>query len=512
MSNGAPAAATVDGLFRQLADGLPQGLLVHRGGLPLYANLAAARAFGFAGPDALIAAGTQETLIPAIGPGWQSDTTATRRVTAKRRDGTPILIDLRAGTVEWADGGAEALTITDVTQRETSDAVLRDSEAGYRRLFENIPDGVFRITEDRQLLEGNPALVDMLGFDSLDELRTALTQPDHCTFVDPDGWDSLVAELKNSGRVRDQQAQWRCRNGEAIWVMLNMTVAPGAGGSELVFEGSAVEITEQRDAQLSLIHAKEAAELANRAKSEFLAHMSHELRTPLNCVIGFSQILMNEMFGPLGRDSYREYAHDINTASNHLLGLISDILDISKIEAGELEIFDAPVDVGGLLVNCLTMMRDRADAAGITVGVEFDHDLPELLADELRLKQIVLNLLSNAVKFTPAAGRVRVSAFVGDDGGMVIEVADTGVGIAPENLERVMAPFEQVRSATTLTHEGTGLGLYLAKTLAEMHDGRIEIESELGKGTTVSVRLPPSRTLDAPENSGRRQTARQAVD
>ncbi|MEK9755154.1 MAG: ATP-binding protein, partial [Rhodospirillaceae bacterium] len=241
---------------------------------------------------------------------------------------------------------------------------------------------------------------------------------------------------------------------------------------------------------LSLVHAKEAAELANRAKSEFLAHISHELRTPLNCVIGFSQILMNEMFGPLGRDSYREYAHDINTAGNHLLGLISDILDISKIEAGELEIFDAPVDIGGLLVNCLTIMRDRADAAGVTIAVEFDHDLPELLADELRLKQIVLNLLSNAIKFTPAAGQVKVAAFIDGDGGMVIRVSDTGVGIAEENLERVMAPFEQVRSAPTLTHEGTGRGLYLAKTLAEMHDGRIEIESELGKGTHVTVHLP----------------------
>lgn len=216
---------------------------MHRGGRPLYANPAAARVFGFADPDALIATGSLETLLPAIGSGWQSDTT-TRRVAARRRDGTPILIDLRAGAVDWADGGAEALTIVDVTQRETSDAALRDSEASYRRLFENIPDGVFRITEDRQLLEGNPALVKMLGFDSLDELRTALAQPDHCTFVDPDGWDRVVAELKNSGQVRDQQAQWRCRDGEVIWVMLNMTVAPGAGGSELVFEGNAVEITE----------------------------------------------------------------------------------------------------------------------------------------------------------------------------------------------------------------------------------------------------------------------------
>jgi len=368
-----------------------------------------------------------------------------------------------------------------------------------------VPDGIFRVAVDRRVLEINPALAGMVGYDGPEELKRMLQNPGFTVFYEPDGWMRAVDQLMQDGIVKDYQVQWRCKDGRVIWVSLNLAAVEEEDC--VVIEGSAVEITEQRNAALSLLRAKEAAEIANHAKSEFLAHMSHELRTPLNCVIGFSQILMNEMFGPLGTDSYREYASDINTAGNHLLGLISDILDISKIEAGELEIFDAPVDFGELLLRCMTMMRDRADTAGVTLAVDFDRELPMISADELRIKQIVLNLLSNAVKFTPQGGRIRTSAFVGEDGGMVIRVSDTGVGIAAEDIERVLAPFEQVRLAPTLTHEGTGLGLYLTKSLTEMHGGTVTIESVLEEGTQVTVGLPPVRTLSGPASEAAREAA-----
>ncbi len=496
------------GAFRHLADALPYGLLVHREFQPLYANPAAAAMFGFDDAAALLTAGKIDKLfaegaldrLSALAPP-ASAANADQSVSARRLDGRPIVLAVRPIEVDWSDGKAIAITLVDVTHQESADLALRDSEASYRRLFENVPNGVFRITEEGEILESNPALIRMLGYEDADAVGLAFSGPDGSVFVDDDGWAKIAERLKRDGRARDHEVQWRCRNGAIIWVTLNLTAVPGASGAKVI-EGSAVEITEQRNVQLSLLRAKEAAELSNRAKSEFLAHMSHELRTPLNCVIGFSQILMNEMFGPLGRDSYREYAADIHTAGHHLLGLISDVLDISKIEAGEFEIFDAPVDIGAVLINCMTMMRDRADSAGVTVAVEFDHDLPQLMADELRIKQIILNLLSNSIKFTPPAGAVRVSANIEANGDMMLSVSDTGIGIAPENLERVLAPFEQVRSATTLTHEGTGLGLYLVKTLSEMHQGRVEVTSEPGKGTRVSVRLPATRVLPASSQGG----------
>jgi PAS domain S-box-containing protein len=485
-----------DGVFRCLADGLPQGLIVHRDFVPLYANPAAAVVLGFETPADLVASASLSAVFPDDLDRDPDPVPTGHRVRVERPDGSPALLELRVSEIEWSDGKAACFSFHDVSMQESAEVALRASEATYRRLFENVPDGIFRVTADRRVLEINPALARMVGYDDPDELKEVLATPGTTVFLDPDGWSKAVGQLRQDGIVKDYQAEWRCKDGSVIWVSLNLAAVEEEIG--LVIEGSAVDITEQRDAALSLLRAKEAAEIANHAKSEFLAHMSHELRTPLNCVIGFSQILMNEMFGPLGRDSYREYATDINTAGNHLLGLISDILDISKIEAGELEIIDVPVDLGELLLHCMTMMRDRADTAGVTLGVDFDRELPMISADELRIKQIVLNLLSNAVKFTPQGGRIRISAFVDADRSMVIRVVDTGVGIASEDIERVLAPFEQVRLAPTLSHEGTGLGLYLTKSLAEMLDGAIAIESAPGEGTQVTVTLPPARTLAGP--------------
>ena len=244
-----------------------------------------------------------------------------------------------------------------------------------------------------------------------------------------------------------------------------------------------------------MLIAKETAELANRSKSEVLAHMSHEVRTPLNSVIGFSEMLEKEIFGSLGDAKYQEYAKDIHASGTHLLNLISDILDISKIEAGELDFTEVSVDVGEIIVSSTRMVADRVERGGITLGLEVPQSLPRLRGDALRLKQILLNLLSNAIKFTPPDGQVTIEAKVDGSNAMVWKVVDTGVGIAATNLSRVLHPFEQVRDNAALAHEGTGLGLYLTNALTELHDGTLEIESEVGKGTTVTVRFPPERTI-----------------
>ncbi|MGA9658262.1 MAG: PAS domain-containing sensor histidine kinase [Asticcacaulis sp.] len=256
---------------------------------------------------------------------------------------------------------------------------------------------------------------------------------------------------------------------------------------------SLVEKLEQSRSQQTILArkyemAKIRAEAANHAKSEFLANMSHELRTPLNAINGFSEIMASEMFGPLGHARYKEYAGDILNSGQHLLSLINDILDMSKIEAGKLTLHIEPVAIDEVVEDTLRLLRQKAEKAGLKVRVHLPK-LPEISADFRALKQILLNLLTNAVKFTPQGGTITISA-VHTENNVHIYVADTGIGIAEKDMERLAKPFEQVENQFSRTKEGTGLGLALTKSLIEMHNGRFEVDSQLGEGTTVTVILP----------------------
>ncbi|PYN14132.1 MAG: hypothetical protein DME06_05400 [Candidatus Rokuibacteriota bacterium] len=229
-------------------------------------------------------------------------------------------------------------------------------------------------------------------------------------------------------------------------------------------------------------------EAANRHKSEFLANMSHELRTPLNAIIGFSEVLLERMFGEIN-PKQAEYLDDILASGRHLLSLINDILDLSKIEAGRQELELAPFDLPLTLENALTLVRERATRHGITLDLAIDGRLGPCVGDERKVKQIVLNLLSNAVKFTPAGGRIGLRATSADDA-VEISVSDTGIGIAPDDQEAIFEEFRQVGASSSSKHEGTGLGLTLARKLVELHGGRIWLQSEVGKGSTFTFSLP----------------------
>ena len=258
-------------------------------------------------------------------------------------------------------------------------------------------------------------------------------------------------------------------------------------------------ITAKQDAEQSATLARESmlrAQAANRTKSEILANVSHELRTPLNAIIGFSELICTQLFGPDRTEKYIEYVRDVHDSGKHLLGVINDILDFAKIDAGELKLYEEATDLSAVITSCRNMIATRAQKAGLALEIPARGAPILILADERKLKQILLNLLSNAVKFTPAGGRVSV-AIDSTEESLSIIVSDTGIGIAPEHIERALAPFQQVDSDLNRRYDGTGLGLSITKSLIEMHGGRLAIESTLGVGTTVTVALPRWRIARA---------------
>jgi signal transduction histidine kinase len=257
-----------------------------------------------------------------------------------------------------------------------------------------------------------------------------------------------------------------------------------------------LDITERKRFEADLRRAKEEAELASRTKTEFLANMSHELRTPLNAVIGFAEIMQGEVFGPLGDGRYSEYAADIRDSGQHLLNLINDLLDVSKIEFGKVELVEETVELTGILDSCMRLMRDRADQAALELTAVTPPNLPYLRADSRRLKQILLNLMSNAVKFTPSGGQVTVRVTLPEEGGIRIAVSDTGIGIAAHDLAKALQPFGQIDSRMTRKYQGTGLGLPLTKSMIELHGGSLQLDSVVGRGTTATLWLPPSRLVE----------------
>jgi two-component system cell cycle sensor histidine kinase PleC len=253
------------------------------------------------------------------------------------------------------------------------------------------------------------------------------------------------------------------------------------------------KIIEAKNAALKTLLIE--ADNANKSKSEFLATMSHELRTPLNAIIGFSDVLKKQLYGTLGNERYLEYVADINASGLHLLAIINDILDLAKAEAGKLELREDTFDMIQCVQDCIQMCRGRADEGGVKLTLDAPQWELDAFGDERLLRQLILNLVSNGVKFTPPNGQVRVHLSAGERTGILIEVSDTGIGIPPEHLDRVLRPFEQVERALSRRHGGTGLGLPFAKKIAELHGGSLWLDSEVDKGTHVSVRLPAERLI-----------------
>jgi PAS domain S-box-containing protein len=291
------------------------------------------------------------------------------------------------------------------------------------------------------------------------------------------------------------------RDGEPRVLSASKSVFHGEDGEDSMVVTVWLDITERKRAERDLLAAKEQAELANRSKTEFLANMSHETRTPLNAIIGFSQVIAGEMLGPIGTPKYIGYAHDILVSAEHLLGIINDILDLSKLEAGKLDLTEEVIDLPKTMEDLLQLADAKARASEIRIVLRREGAVPPLLADARKVKQIVLNLLINAIKFSHAGGEVAIVLRT-LSGAVTIDVVDHGIGMDAEEVALAMTRFGQVASAWTRKHDGTGLGLPLAIGLTEIHGGTLTVRSTKGVGTTVTVAFPRERSQPLHEAVG----------
>ena len=404
-----------------------------------------------------------------------------------RPDGT--VIEIVGKPLPSGDGFVS--TYTDITERDQAETysdlliqALDRSGAGIA-IFD--PDDNLVLT-NRTVRASNSFVtgLSMPGF-SYDDWGKALLDANMVANVD--GREQAWLEKWIRHR-HDPQSAIEVERTDGEWRLVEVVILQ-SGHTVMVSN----DITELKRAQIALIDAKEEAELASRAKTDFLANMSHELRTPLNSVIGFSELLISTDFETLGMDSVNEYLGDINRSGRHLLRLISDILDISKIEVGELKLDEEALCLRELVEECLRMINERARRAGTQIT---NHDRPpkvRLYADETRIKQIILNLLTNAIKFTQRGGEITLGWFHDDNGALSLRVTDTGTGMAEENIRVALEPFGQVANSMTREHEGAGLGLPLSRRLAQLHQAELSIDSRIGEGTTVIVTFPAERVV-----------------
>jgi PAS domain S-box-containing protein len=377
--------------------------------------------------------------------------------------------------------------------REELLATLRECAHKYRAVFENTALGIFHFLEDGKWTSANSNIAVLLGYADPGELLKAQPDLNDKFFVDPEQRAAWLDKVKANRRHAEECAIFT-KDGDALWVNLSGYQTLDAHGVK-GFECTLYDITEHKQAETALLRAKEQADFANRSKSEFLANMSHELRTPLNAIIGFSEIIKDQLFGDAGQPQYVEYSKDIYDSGQLLLSLINDILDMSKIEAGKRQLQEVTLNIDMIAHSVSRLVDARAKAGKVRLNLHIPRNFSALRGEEKAMKQIVTNLLTNAIKFTNEGGSVTLSAILDREGRMIINVIDSGIGMAPSDIAVAMAPFGQIESALSRKHQGTGLGLPLTKALVELHDGTLELKSELGIGTTVTLTFPAARVV-----------------
>jgi PAS domain S-box-containing protein len=384
-------------------------------------------------------------------------------------------------------------TLTDVEERQRTEKALNEAEEKYRTIVENAAGGIYQITTDGMFLSANPAMAKILGFENMDSL---LAHPEYShmkIYTSAQDHARYERELQTFGALQNFETMVVRKNGERIWVNENARAVQDNAGHVLYYEGSMEDITSRKKAELNLKEAKIQSDVANRAKSEFLANISHELRTPLNSIIGFAEIIKNEMLGPVENRQYWEYAKDIHEGGCNLLKIINEILDLSRIEVGERQLRDDVVDVKDVIEAALNFLAPRFERGQLTIKNRLENHNVLIIGEEQAFKQIMLNILSNAMNFTPEGGRVTISAELDGKDQLRISITDTGIGMDKADIEKAITPFGQLEAGFDKTRGGAGLGLTIVNALVGLHKGKLDIVSQKNVGTTVSVILPAQR-------------------
>jgi PAS domain S-box-containing protein len=482
-------------------DRLPMAVVVYRGNQLIYANRTLLDWTGYGDLEAIEAGRGLEGLFVEPHPATPAKLRDGGQALAiATRSGEALAVEARLFTVGWDGASASMLVLIRAAGEErlkASDRSMRELQTQARELrsiLDTATDGVVVVERDGRIGSLNRSAEALFGYEA-HELSgrpfVDLFAPEsHRAALDYLDGLALngVASVLNDGR----EVIGRVRQGGLIPLFMTMgRIAEGTEKFCAVFR----DITQWKRAEEDLLNAKRQAERASSAKSDFLAKISHEIRTPLNAIIGFSEVMMDESFGPIGTERYREYLRDIHASGGHLISLINDLLDLSKIEAGKLDLTFTSVNLNELVRQCVAMMQPQANQQRIIIRTSLSPTLPPVVVDARSIRQIVLNLLSNSIKFTTAGGQVIVSTALTERGEAVLRVRDTGIGMSEKEIETALEPFRQLATSTRWGSGGTGLGLPLTKALAEANRATFSIKSAVNAGTLVEITFPSTRVL-----------------
>jgi PAS domain S-box-containing protein len=512
--NGNAARDTQEG--RPILDRLPIGILVYRLNNLIYANRAFLDWTGYPTLEALGEAGGLdslfiETKVDSVGPqagqddghnaGNNGSKNGSKTLTITTPNGQQMPVQGRLFSVTW--NGDNALVLMLNTMPTIAAASNKDAEAALRRaedenhelkaILDTATDGVLVLDRAGRVLSANRSAEALFGYGPKDfamlmfgDLFAPESRRAALDYLDRLARDTapmllnegkeLIGRVRQGGLVPLYMTMGRIEDGEKLCAVLR-------------------DVTAWKRTEEELINARQQAEKASTAKSEFLAKISHEIRTPLNAIIGFSEVMMDERFGPVGNDRYRQYLKDIHSSGGHLISLLNDLLDLSKIEAGKLDLTFVSVNLNDLVQQCVAIMQQQANRERVIIRSSLALNLPQIVADARSVRQIVLNLLSNSIKFTGAGGQVIVSTALTDDAEVSLRVRDTGVGMSEKELQTALEPFRQLATSTRWGSSGTGLGLPITKALTEANHARFRITSEVASGTLVEVSFPGTRVL-----------------
>jgi PAS domain S-box-containing protein len=506
------APGALDLRFRSVLENAVQGFLIHQDFRPIFANQAFADLFGYPDPASILAL---ESIIGLYAPDERERLTGYRdarlhggaapvkyEYQGLRADGSLVWLENLVSVVDWDGGPAFFNAATDISDRKRTEELLRESERRFRDYAESATDWLWAMDENLRWTYFSGRFEEATGHPPsrfLGKTRRELIEKGDTVYgpmTTRADWDRHLADLEAHRPFRNFRHPRILPDGQIRYVSISGKPVWDEEGNFKGYRGTGANVTDQVVAELALrqreaelrMH-RDRAEEANLAKSKFLANVSHELRTPLNAIIGFSDIMSHALLGDQDPERYREYAKNIHDSAAQLLKLITDILDITTIQAGEHPFSIERVSFAEMVEECFTLSHELSNDRKVELVADLPGDLPPMRADRSAIRRILLNLLSNAIRYSPDGGTVTVSASA-TDGWFDFAVVDRGPGIARDDLSRLTDPFERGRRDPYRSEEGTGLGLTIVNSLVELHGGKLNIESELGKGTRVRISLP----------------------